>query len=221
MKLSKNLLAVSLFGLLLVTACENIGQREEAGLQDQQTMSARGNGTGTVSDTTLLKQSVTRTGEDLTEQGRRVMEAVAVLHPTEGNKASGVVRFFMENEGVRVTGEFAGLEPGKHGFHIHELGDCSAPDAASAGGHYNPTDKRHGAPYDDERHVGDLGNIEANEPGQANYDRIDAHLFLNGPYSIVGRAVIVHSDEDDFVTQPTGDAGSRMACGIIGIAEEE
>ena len=149
-----------------------------------------------------------------------VVRAVAVLHPTQGSSASGEVRFLEVNGGVRVTGEVRGLTPGKHGFHIHELGDCSAPDGTSAGGHYNPMGKPHGGPDSVERHVGDLGNITADMSGKASYDRIDRYLSLNGPYSIIGRAVIIHAGEDDLVSQPTGNAGARVACGVIGIAKD-
>ncbi len=149
--------------------------------------------------------------------GKNITRAVAVLHPTRGNSVSGVVHFLEVKGGVQVTGEFMGLKPGKHGFHIHELGDCSAPDGTSAGGHYNPLNKPHGGPDAAERHIGDLGNITADKSGHASYDRVDSHLSLNGPLSIVGRGVIIHAKEDDFVSQPTGNAGARVACGVIGV----
>jgi superoxide dismutase, Cu-Zn family len=149
-----------------------------------------------------------------------ITHAVAVLHPTYGNNVSGEVRFSEVEGGVRVTAELRGLKPGKHGFHIHALGDCSAPDGTSSGGHYNPMGKAHGGPDSAERHVGDLGNITADKSGRASYDRVDRYLSLKGPYSIVGHAVIVHAGEDDFVSQPTGNAGARVACGVIGIAGE-
>ena len=150
--------------------------------------------------------------------GKTISHAVAVIHHTQRNNVSGVIRFIEVEGGVRVTGDFHGLKPGKHGFHIHELGDCSALDGTSAGGHYNPMAKQHSGPDAADRHVGDLGNITADKSGRASYDRVDSHLSLNGPYSIVGRAVIIHAGEDDFVSQPTGNAGARVACGVIGIA---
>ena len=146
-----------------------------------------------------------------------ISQAVAVLHGTQGNNASGEVRFQTVEGGVRVTGKFSGLAPGKHGFHIHEKGDCSAPDGSSAGGHYNPLGKSHGEPDATERHAGDLGNITADKSGHALYDRVDSQLSLNGPYSIVGRSVIIHAGEDDLKSQPTGNAGARVACGVIEI----
>ena len=125
------------------------------------------------------------------------------------------------DDGILVSAEVGGLSEGLHGFHIHETGDCSAPDALSAGGHYNPADAPHGAPEAPgaERHVGDLGNLEAGADGRARYERVDSVLTLSGPTSIVGKAVIVHAGQDDFTTQPTGDAGPRLACGVIERAE--
>jgi Cu-Zn family superoxide dismutase len=146
-------------------------------------------------------------------------KAVAVLHPTEGNTAHGIVTFTIVNDSVKVVADVQGLAPGKHGFHIHEYGDCSAPDGTSAGGHYNPFGAEHGAPTDSNRHVGDLGNIVANQDSVAHFEWVDHMLELNGAFTIAGRAVIVHAGEDDLVSQPTGDAGPRVACGVIGIAK--
>lgn len=140
---------------------------------------------------------------------------VAVVHPTEGNNATGTVTFEETENGVRVQAEIQGLSEGNHGFHIHQYGDCTASDATSAGGHYNPTDNPHGAPDDTERHMGDMGNIEANAQGLASIDYVDDTIQLN---SILGRAVVVHGGEDDLTSQPSGDAGSRLACGVIGVA---
>jgi Cu-Zn family superoxide dismutase len=147
--------------------------------------------------------------------------AIAVLHPTEGNEVQGVVTFTKVATGIKVTADVSGLAPGKHGFHVHEYGDCSAANATSAGGHFNPFGMPHGAPTSDQRHVGDLGNLSADSTGVAHYERIDTMLRLNGPNSIIGRGLIVHGGEDDLVSQPTGNAGPRVACGVIGIAKEE
>ena len=144
-----------------------------------------------------------------------IKEAYADIHPTQGNHVEGRVVFQLEDSGVRVTAHIRGLKPGDHGLHIHESGDCSAPDGSSAGGHFNPDNQPHGAPDSPKRHVGDLGNITANEDGFAVYDKFDALLKLEGESSIIGRAVIVHADPDDFVTQPTGNAGGRIGCGVI------
>ena len=150
-----------------------------------------------------------------------VLKAVAVLHSTGENEAHGLVTFTKVGEGMQIVVDVQGLTPGKHGFHIHQYGDCSAMDATSAGGHFNPNDKPHGGPESEEHHVGDLGNIEADENGSASLVKIyiDPSLSLNGTDTIIGRAVIIHSEEDDLTSQPTGNAGSRVACGVIGIAE--
>jgi Cu-Zn family superoxide dismutase len=149
-----------------------------------------------------------------------VTKAVAVLIPTEGNEVTGTINFIKMDSGIRVIADITGLEPGKHGFHIHQYGNCSALDGTSAGGHFNPFDKPHGAPTDAERHVGDLGNVIANEGPVAHYERIDGILSFDGKESIIGRSVILHAGEDDYKTQPTGNAGARVACGVIGIAAE-
>ena len=141
--------------------------------------------------------------------------AVANLEPTQGNTAKGTVTFEETGGKVSATAKVSGLKAGKHGFHIHEKGDCSAPDAASAGGHYNPESKAHGTPDAPEHHTGDLGNVEADAKGDASLSRTYDFLSLSGPNSIVGKAVIVHIQEDDFKTQPTGNAGARVACGVI------
>jgi Cu-Zn family superoxide dismutase len=149
------------------------------------------------------------------------VDAVATLSPTEGNDVRGRVTFAEIEDGVLVVAEVSGLSAGMHGFHIHENGDCSAPDASSAGGHYDPTGAPHGAPNDpaSERHVGDLGNLEAGADGVARYERVDSVISLSGPNAIVGKAVIVHAGQDDYTTQPTGAAGGRLACGIIEATE--
>ena len=145
-------------------------------------------------------------------------KAVAVIQPTEGSEVAGVVIFNKVENGIEITGHIRGLEPGKHGFHIHEYGDLRKADGTSAGGHFNPENVDHGAPTDSVRHVGDLGNILANENGIANYNRIDTVITFIGKHSILGHAIIIHSGEDDLTSQPTGAAGSRVAMGVIGVA---
>jgi len=146
-------------------------------------------------------------------------KAVCVLNPTEGNEVSGIVTFTKTDGGIKIVANFEGLTPGNHGFHIHEFGDCSRLDGKSAGGHFNPDGKKHGAPNSEERHVGDLGNLLANEDGKAYYEMIDSYISFSGPHSIIGRAIIVHAGEDDLTSQPTGAAGARVACGVIGLAK--
>ncbi|MBD3616860.1 MAG: superoxide dismutase family protein [Gracilimonas sp.] len=143
-------------------------------------------------------------------------ELVATVMPVGDSNVSGSVTFSESEEGVMVRGNFEGLEPGNHGFHIHEYGDCRAEDGTSAGGHFNPAGNNHGAPSDMERHMGDLGNIEADESGIAAVDYTDATVTLE---QILGRGIIIHAGEDDLESQPTGAAGSRVACGVIGIAQ--
>lgn len=141
------------------------------------------------------------------------------LEPTKGNELSGTVTFTVVPEGVLVEADLDGLKPGKHGFHVHEHGDCSAPDASSAGGHFNPTNSKHGGPDSPERHVGDLGNLEADQDGHAHYSRVDKLIKLDGPNSIIGKSIIVHADPDDLTSQPAGNAGARIACGKIEAVE--
>lgn len=149
-----------------------------------------------------------------------VTHAIAVLVPVGPAGAHGIVTFTQVEGGIRVVAHVEGLAPGKHGFHIHEFGDCSSADATSAGGHFNPGGMPHGAPTADKRHEGDLGNImTAGKDGTADLDWVDSHLGFEGPTSIIGRGVIVHASEDDLKTQPTGNAGARVACGVIGIAK--
>jgi superoxide dismutase, Cu-Zn family len=142
-------------------------------------------------------------------------QAVAVLAPAPNGKVKGQVTFLQQADGVRVTANIEGLTPGKHGFHIHEKGDCSPPDFTSAGGHFNPGQMKHGSPTDTEHHVGDFGNIEANEQGVARFERVFQWLTFTGTNSILNKAVIIHEKADDLTTQPTGNAGGRLACGLI------
>ena len=146
-------------------------------------------------------------------------KASAVLSPTANSKVTGTITFTKSADGVKVVGDINGLTPGKHGFHIHEFGDCSAPDATSAGSHFNPSKHQHGAPDATDRHDGDMGNIEADASGKAHVDYTDKVMKLSGAESIIGHAVIVHEKADDLKTQPTGDAGGRLACGVIGVAK--
>ena len=141
--------------------------------------------------------------------------AVATLAPTQGNKVTGTVAFVREPNGIRVTARIQGLAEGDHGFHVHEKGDCSAPDGSSAGGHFNPTNLPHAGRDAQKRHVGDLGNLTADANGVASVNFVDSHLELSGPNSIIGKAVIVHAGPDDFTSQPSGNAGGRVACGVI------
>lgn len=132
-----------------------------------------------------------------------------------GSKVNGTLRFAQKGDKVNVAGEIFGLTPGQHGIHIHEVGDCSAADGASAKGHFNPANKAHGA-HTGERHGGDLGNITADASGMANLNvDVDGISISTGPNGILTRSVIVHADPDDLKSQPAGNSGKRIACGII------
>ena len=156
------------------------------------------------------------------EKSAAPLKAVALLHPTEGNNVSGTVTFTEVADGVQVNAEISGLTPGKHGFHVHEFGDCSASDASSAGAHFNPTNQPHAGPDANARHVGDMGNIEADASGVAKLDYLDHNISLaNDEQSIIGRSVVVHAKADDLKSQPAGDSGSRVACGVIGRAKSQ
>ncbi len=145
--------------------------------------------------------------------------AVCVLHATEGNTAHGIVRFTAQGGKVRVVADIEGLTPNsEHAMHIHEFGDCSAPDGTSTGGHYNPEGHEHGLPDKAMRHAGDFGNLKADASGKAHLELIVDNLSIAGPKNpVVGYAMIVHAKPDDG-GQPTGNAGGRIACGVIGIA---
>lgn len=152
-------------------------------------------------------------------RGTATPTAVAVLQPVGDSGVHGVVHFRKQGDVVRVEGRITGLSPGKHGFHVHEFGDLTDMEKGeSAGDHFNPTDQPHGPPDGEARHVGDLGNIEANDQGIAIIEIEDRVLTLDGPYSILGRSLVVHEGEDMF-TQPSGDAGGRLAFGVIGVAQ--
>jgi Cu-Zn family superoxide dismutase len=143
-------------------------------------------------------------------------KAKAMLAPTAGNRAAGTVAFSPNGERIRVLATVTGLAPGAHGFHIHEKGDCSAPDAASAGGHFNPANKAHGNPAAGEHHAGDMPVLEADAAGSATLDvTLDGIAFGTGANGIIGRSVVVHKDPDDYRTLPAGNSGARIACGVI------
>lgn len=150
---------------------------------------------------------------DKIAQGRAVVTLGAV--GTSG--ASGKLQFFAlpDEAGVKIDGELMGLSPGNHGMHVHEVGSCDSPDGMSAGGHFNPTAAPHGAADAATSHVGDLGNITADAQGHAKVSIIKGAARLTGPATIVGRSIIVHKDADDCKSQPAGQSGARIACGVI------
>lgn len=146
----------------------------------------------------------------------RGQSLVADLAPTTGNNAKGSVSFEQKGDKVLVDARVSGLPPGKHGFHIHEQGDCGSGDGMSAGGHFNPTAKPHGNPDAPDHHAGDMPALAADAAGNAALRAELAPMSVgSGVTDIVGKAVIVHKDGDDYATQPTGNAGARVACGVI------
>lgn len=146
------------------------------------------------------------------------MLGVAVLVPTEGSSVRGVVTFQQEGERVHVRGRVTGLTPGEHGFHIHQFGDLRSSDGTSAGGHFDPEGHPHGGPNDPRRHAGDLGNITANQQGVATIDATFNSFHL---HHALGRGLVVHAGADDLKSQPSGNAGGRVAVGVIGVANPE
>lgn len=142
--------------------------------------------------------------------------AKATLEPRSGSTVSGHVTFTEGPDGVKVVVHVEKAPPGLHGLHIHEKGDCSDPEAKSAGGHFNPTGAEHGGPMDEKHHAGDLGNIEVKADGTGTLEITSKMLTVKeGPNCVVGRSVIFHEKADDLKTQPTGNAGGRLACGVI------
>lgn len=143
--------------------------------------------------------------------------ATAQLEPTRGNTANGSVRFEQIGDKVRVTGTVRGLAPGAQlGFHVHEKGDCSSGDGMSAGGHFNPGGTPHGRHGAGPHHAGDLPSLVVDAAGQARVEFVTTSISVGrGANSVLDRGLIVHRDPDDYTTQPTGNAGLRLACGVI------
>jgi len=150
-------------------------------------------------------------------------KAVCVL---KSEKVNGVVNFVQDGDAVKISGEIKGLAPGQHGFHVHQFGD-NTDGCTSAGPHFNPDGCTHGAPTNakGERHAGDLGNVVANDDGVAKLDISDKMISLTGERSIIGRTMVIHADVDDLgvggheLSKTTGNAGGRLACGVIGLCK--
>lgn len=167
-------------------------------------------GSKPITNSPAARQTATSATADLAD-------ASVKLSPTKGHRIAGELRLTTEGDGVRVMGTLTALAPNsKHGIHIHENGDCSAPDASSAGGHFNPLGNPHGAPGRG-THVGDLGNVTSNHAGVAYVDVWipRASIHRSSATNVTGRAVIVHANPDDLTSQPSGDSGPRIACGVI------
>ncbi len=145
--------------------------------------------------------------------------ATAQLQPTKDSTVAGTINFSLVDGQLRASGDISGLKPdSEHGFHIHEKGDCSAPDGSSAGGHFNPGSSEHGSISTAMHHGGDMPNIKADAQGNAHIDgpvASNVNVGVGDAFDIVGRGLIVHADPDDYKTQPTGNAGARLACAVI------
>jgi Cu-Zn family superoxide dismutase len=142
--------------------------------------------------------------------------AVAQLEAKSGSTVTGTVSFTPAGQKVRLDARVAGLTPGEHGFHVHESGDCSAADASSAKGHFNPAAKPHGHYGGMEHHTGDMPNLVADAGGNAKLSvELDLITITEGPTGILNRSVVIHADPDDYKTQPAGNSGKRIACGTI------
>ena len=140
------------------------------------------------------------------------------LESKSNSNVTGTATFVEKNGKVTFTAKIAGLQPGVHAIHIHEKSDCSAADGSSAGGHWNPTFKKHGKWGEAEHHKGDIGNFTADEKGNGTITFTTDEWAIGGEDAtkdILGKGLIVHQGADDFVTQPTGNAGGRVACTAI------
>ncbi len=195
-----------------------------------------GDTTGNMGKMDMNKTGETRTGETTTptsapgtpgataapgEAGAGAstgsMHAEATLTTLgENGHPVGTISFDQDGKQVVMKGTFTGLKPGKHGIHIHEKGDCGGKDAKNAGGHFNPTGAKHGPPESGARHAGDFGNLTVDKEGNATFEMTtDSLTVSSGADSIVGKAVIIHSKKDDGKSQPSGNSGTPVACGVI------
>ncbi|AKJ29547.1 superoxide dismutase family protein [Caldimonas brevitalea] len=151
-------------------------------------------------------------------QGGAEGKAVARLQPTAGNTTSGSITFEQQGHHVLVVAKVSGLKPNQeHGFHVHEKGDCSSPDATSAGGHFNPNAAPHGDATSGPHHAGDMPNLKADANGvaEARFELHGVTVVGSGATDLLGRGVIVHANRDDYVSQPVGNAGARLACAVV------
>ncbi|MGK7394443.1 MAG: superoxide dismutase family protein [Candidatus Cyclobacteriaceae bacterium M3_2C_046] len=177
----------------------------------------------TACDTGTRQTAEDETTDEPMEESMAVEEeteatAMAQMGPASGSNVNGTITFEMADNAVQLTVDLQGVPPGTHAIHLHENGDCSAPDATSAGGHWNPTTEDHGhISHTDEFHYGDIGNLEVGSDSTVQFQTtIDIWTIGDGSTSdIINKSVIVHADADDFTTQPTGAAGARIACGVI------
>lgn len=165
--------------------------------------------------------SVAATTEpDPTATAEATAGAAVQLSPTQGNTANGGLKLTAAGTGVKLSGMLQGLKPNSEfGFHFHEKGDCSAPDATSAGAHFNPTGQDHGNPQAQPHHAGDMLNVKSDAQGVAevSIDNPDVSLQTGQPNDVIGKALVLHAKPDDYKTQPSGNSGDRIACGVVAI----
>ncbi|MGM8364932.1 superoxide dismutase family protein [Virgibacillus sp. W0181] len=194
-----SILFLSLFFIIILSACANDDNTSpEKEMEDEEAVEVDNN---------------------VESEGEGEQEVTVELKNTEGATV-GTAVLEQESEGVKISLRADHLTPGMHGFHIHEKGVCEAPDFKSAGGHFNPTDKKHGFDHENGPHAGDMPNITVKEGGAVAEDVVNERVTLekgaeNSLFSDEGTALVIHSKADDYVSQPAGDAGERVACGVI------
>lgn len=160
---------------------------------------------------------------DPTPPGQLPHSASAEMAATRGHTANGALAVSADANGIRITGALQGMPPdSEFGFHVHEKGDCSAPDASSAGEHFNPANRQHGHPGSESRHAGDMFNLKSSSQGIAQVDLVVSGLSLHQgrPTDVLGKALVVHAKPDDYKSQPAGNSGDRIACGVITVQPE-
>lgn len=192
--MKKNLLILATLGFVALTSCEKKAETTE--------------------DQTPVEEQATETPEETSD----VKTLNVTFSPASESTLAGTAEFTQEGENVTMVVNLSGLTPGAHAIHIHEKGDCSAPDGTSAGGHWNPAGTEHGEFNSDVFHMGDIGNLEADENGNATLTFTTDKWCLgceDEMKNIVGKAIIIHETADDFTTQPTGNAGGRIGCVVI------
>lgn len=211
---SRSLLAVAAALLLVAAGC---GRGEKATTPGEEGMAEKPAMEQTAPAPEPAEQGAIQEENLPADRGAEAQKSLsATIESRSGSGISGTAVFEQTPDGVRVVVDLSGATPGEHGVHIHEIGDCSAEDASSAGGHFNPGNTEHGAPDATPHHAGDLGNITVKEDGTGTLELITKDLSLrDGPNAIAGRAIVVHAGRDDLTSQPSGNSGARIGCGVI------